>query len=179
MSHNMQGLRIELFTGALPGFDAVGDQMAQWIYDEFIHNIRKGVSLADVRSRFKNCAPGVLPLRFAAYAGETLAGTNADALVGTKSDVLVGTISLVQNDLMYRAYSPWLSSLYVDPAYRSRGYARAMIERVKEEAWALGYKKLYLRTEHAGGYYRKLGWAYVEQCGDEYGLEPEVFCWTH
>ena len=163
MKDETQDLRIELFTDTLPDFKAVGNQMAQWIYDEFIHNIRKGVSLADVRSRFISCTPGKLSLRFAGYAGETLAGT----------------ISLVQNDLMYREYSPWLSSLYVDPAYRCRGYARAMIERVKEEAWALGYTKLYLRTEHAGGYYRKLGWAYVEQCGDEYGLEPEVFCWTH
>jgi len=160
---NDTNFRIELFTDKLPGFDAVGKQMAQWIYDEFIHNIRKGVSLADVRSRFISCAPGKLPLRFAAFAGDTI----------------VGTISLVQNDLLYREYSPWLSSLYVDPAYRSRGCARAMIERVKEEAWALGYDKIYLRTEHAGGYYRKLGWTYVEQCGDEYGLEPEVFCWTH
>ena len=154
-------LTITLFTEDIPDYKRIGEQMAQWIYDEFIHNIRRGVSIGDVRKRFAGCTPGILPLRYAAF----WEGARA------------GTVSLVNNDLKYRDYSPWLSSLYVEPAYRNYGIGRTLIETVKTAAFDMGFDKLYLRTEFAGGYYRKLGWTFVEQCMDEYGLSPEVFCW--
>jgi len=162
MGTDATDVKITLYTEELPDYAAVGDKMAKWIYDEFIHNIRRGVSYEDVRKRFAGCKPGRMPLRFAAFLDGACAGT----------------VSLVKNDLLYREYGPWLSSLYVDPVFRNRRIGRKLIETVKSAAWDLGYDALYLRTEFAAGYYRKLGWDFVEQCSDEFGLLPEVFRWN-
>ena len=139
------------------------ETIANWIYNEFIRNIRHGITYENVYSRFEAGRPGCLPMHFVALDKETGA--------------CVGTVSLVENDLKCRNYIPWLASLVVDKTCRNRGIGRLLIETVKNAAWDLGYETLYLRTETAGGYYRKLGWQYVEQCVDEYGLEPEVYRW--
>jgi len=88
-----------------------------------------------------------------------------------------GTVSLVSNDLKCRNYTPWLAGLYVDKAFRNQKIGRTMIDRIKIISAELGYKELFLRTEHAGNYYRKLGWEYIETCDDDYNLKPDVFKW--
>ena len=161
MHMNPNDIQIELFSDKLPGHFKIKETIATWIYNEFIHDIRKGVTYENVLSRFINCEPGKIPLRYAAFM----------------NGVCVGTISLVKNDHARLTYEPWLSSLYVDLSYRKRGIAQALIETVKSAAWDMGYETLYLRTEYAGGYYRKLGWTFAETRADEYGLLPEVFKW--
>ena len=139
------------------------ETIANWIYNEFIHNIRSGITYEDIYNRFTGFRPDRLPIRYVA--------------LNLENGACVGTVSLVQNDLKCRDYGPWLSSLVVHQAYRNQGIGKQLIERVKDQAWSLTYEKLYLRTETAGGYYRKLGWLFLEQCVDEFGLEPEVFYW--
>ncbi len=39
----------------------------------------------------------------------------------------------------------------------------------------MGFDKLYLRTEHASRYYKRLGWEFIYQTIDEFGLETQVF----
>jgi len=135
------------------------EKAARWIYDEFINGIRLGISFGDVLARYSVPRSGGLPVRLIALFGGGCAGT----------------VSLVENDLRCRDYTPWLASLVVEKEYRSRGFGRLLIEQCKNAACDLGFKELYLRTETAGGYYRKLGWSFVEVCTDEFGLEPEVF----
>ena len=147
---------------SLPGYETHKETIAHWLYSEFIHNIRPGITFQDVLNRFTNPVPGTFPARFSAMDGSQC----------------VGTASLVQNDLSFRDYSPWLASLFVDPKRRNEGIGRLLIEKVKETTWEMGYDTLYLRTEFAGAYYRKLGWIFVEQCADEFGLEPEVYRWV-
>ena len=152
-------LKIERYSHKTDAHAANREKIAGWIYNEFIHGIRPGISYGDVLGRFADAAPGGLPVRYAAFFGGEC----------------VGTVSLVANDLACREYTPWLSSLYVAPEFRGRGVGRALISEVKTAARELGHGRLYLRTEFAGGYYRKLGWSYIEQCADEFGLTPEVF----
>jgi predicted N-acetyltransferase YhbS len=132
---------------------------AKWIYDEFIDGIKHGVTYENVLSRVRECEKATLPIR----------------LVAIEDDICVATISLVGNDLRCRSYTPWLASLYVDVRRRGRKIGEALVERIKDIAKELGYKELYLRTEHAGDYYRRLGWQFVESCEDDYDLVPDVF----
>jgi len=76
----------------------------------------------------------------------------------------VGTIALVENDLKGKEYTPWLAALYVDPSFRNQGIGMQLAERLLEVAKEFGCKELYLRTETAGDYFRKLGWEFVESC---------------
>jgi GNAT superfamily N-acetyltransferase len=77
--------------------------------------------------------------------------------------------------LACREYTPWLAGLYVDESYRGEKIGVQLIERVKDIAKELGYDELYLRTEHASNYYRRLKWQFVESCYDDYDLKPDVF----
>jgi len=53
--------------------------------------------------------------------------------------------------------TPWLSSLVVDPAFRDRGVARALIAHVEEYVTRGGDETLYLLTETPAVYF-SLGW---------------------
>ena len=132
---------------------------ADWIFNEFIKGIKHGITREMVLEKVRYCRDDALPMRFAAIMDGKCAGT----------------IYLCENDLSCRSYTPWLAGLYVDPQYRKMGIGKALISHVREQAKKLGFGELYLRTEHASGYYKKLGWEFVERCKDEYRLEPDVF----
>lgn len=138
------------------------DIVAKWVYDEFIEGIKHGVSYEDVLSSVKDCEKDKLPI----------------CLIALSEDICAGTVSIVYNDLKCRDYTPWLSSLYVDKAYRNNKLGVRLIEHVKQIVKDLGYGELYLRTEHASDYYRKLDWQFIETCNDDFNLKPDVFKWT-
>jgi predicted N-acetyltransferase YhbS len=133
--------------------------VSSWIYNEFIKDIRDDLTVKEISSRIIKCGKDALPIR----------------LVAVLDGRCVGTVSLVENDLKCRAYTPWLAALIVDKNFRGKGIGKRLISFVQEIARQMGYKELYLRTEHASEYYKKLGWQFVETCADSYGLEPDVF----
>ena len=132
---------------------------AKWIYNAFIRDVRDDLSYEQVLAKVKNCGKFQLPIR----------------LVAILDGACVGTVSITENDLQCRDYTPWLAALYVDEPFRGKGIGEGLIERVKEIAKSLGYREVYLRTEHASDYYRKLGWQFVEACEDNFNLKPDVF----
>ena len=132
---------------------------AQWIYDEFIKGIKTSRTYEDVLEAYRISFETELPVRLAAvYGGKC-----------------IWTVSLVHNDLRCRDYTPWLASLYVDKEHRGNKTGERLVLEIMNKAKDLGYKELYLRTEHASGYYKRLGWTFVERCEDDHGLVPDVF----
>jgi N-acetylglutamate synthase-like GNAT family acetyltransferase len=77
--------------------------------------------------------------------------------------------------LSCRDYTPWLAAVYVDKAYRRNKIGEQLIDSAKIIAKELGYNELYLRTEQASHYYRKLGWQFIESCEDDFNLKTDVF----
>ncbi len=135
------------------------ETISDWIYNAFIKDVRDDLTQEDITAHIKVCGRVALPIR----------------LVAVLDGQCVGTISLVENDLKCRAYTPWLAALIVDQAARDQGIGRQLIAYVQELSRQMGYQVLYLRTEHAGAYYQKLGWQYVETCNDQFGLKPDVY----
>lgn len=134
--------------------------VATWIYSEFVETLRPGISLQDITTALHARERAVLPLTFVAMIG----------------DVCIGTVSLVGNDLKARQdLTPWLASLYVSTGYRGHGYAQRLIDHVIAAAAALGFGRLYLRTETAAAYYTRLGWKKIYATTDEFNLFTEVF----
>jgi predicted N-acetyltransferase YhbS len=77
---------------------------------------------------------------------------------------LLGSASLVFHDLDIRPqYSPWLASVYVDSAQRSRGVGRALVQRVMQAAGELAVPTLYLFTLDREAFYASLGWETIER----------------
>ncbi len=79
------------------------------------------------------------------------------------ADLPIGTVSVIPNDLATRPdLSPWLASLYVVPAHRSRGLGRRLAEHAVSAARSLDIGTLYLYTPGQAAFYRALGWEDLE-----------------
>jgi GNAT superfamily N-acetyltransferase len=81
-------------------------------------------------------------------------------------DRAVGTAGLMRSDLESRPdLTPWLGGLYVEPAFRGRGHATALVRQVEDAARAVPVSTLWLYTLSADGLYLRLGWQHagVEQ----------------
>ncbi len=94
------------------------------------------------------------------------------ALEGYK---LVGAVGVVNydghNDI---DVSPNVCALYVEEGHRNKGIARALLERLKQDAEENGIKKLYLYTR-LDGYYEKLGWKYLKDAKRDNGKTYRVY----
>jgi GNAT superfamily N-acetyltransferase len=74
----------------------------------------------------------------------------------------VGTASLSHDDLKSRPdLTPWLAGVFVEPAYRGRGYATALVRHVESFALAAAIPILWLYTWTAEPMYAGLGWQRV------------------
>lgn len=71
----------------------------------------------------------------------------------------VGTAGLVRSDLDARPdLTPWLAGLFVEPAFRGRGHATALVRQVEAFALAASVPVLWLYTSTAEPLYLRLGW---------------------
>lgn len=71
----------------------------------------------------------------------------SDIFVATDLDNgdLIGTIALYEEDLKtHKHLSPWISCLYIEPWYRSNGYAKRLVEYILKIAIHKGLDSVYL-----------------------------------
>ena len=77
-------------------------------------------------------------------------------------DQPVGTAALVPADLDSRPdLTPWMAGVFVEPAFRGRGHATALIRRVEAFAAEASVPVLWLYTAKAEALYAELGWERV------------------
>ena len=102
--------------------------MAGWHYTEWGH-LRPGETVEDRAGRVeRGCGHREIPITFVALAGQQC----------------LGSASLVACDMDIRpTLTPWLSGVFVAPEHRRRGVGAALVERVVQEARALGKPRLY------------------------------------
>lgn len=133
---------------------------AQWTYDEFIRNTPRTADFNRVLAHFSSTSQTAFPITYIALVNQQCAGT----------------VSIVHNDLKTQSdLTPWLAALYVSPEMRCQGIAQQLIAEACRCAEALGYKALYLRTEHTSAYYRRLDWDFVYHTTDDVGIETDIF----
>ena len=74
---------------------------------------------------------------------------------------LVGGVGVIENDGHERTdLTPNLCALYVEPAFRGRGLAGALMDLACADLAAAGGRELYLVTEHTG-FYERYGWTFL------------------
>ena len=59
-------------------------------------------------------------------------------------DHVIGAVSLHENEELKPDLTPWLESLVVDKAYQNQGVGKLLVEKIKQKARDLHFKKLYL-----------------------------------
>jgi GNAT superfamily N-acetyltransferase len=90
-------------------------------------------------------------------------------------DIIAGCYALLTNDLVSRQdLVPWLGCLYVEPAYRGRQLGEVLLNNGIEEAKRMGYKAVYLTTDH-DGYYERYGWERIEDAYNLFGEQGRVY----
>lgn len=124
------------------------ETLAGWHHGEWSH-LNPGDTLEKrvIRMR-EHLGRRQIPTTFIALDGETL----------------LGSASLLADDMhQYRDLTPWLASVFVAPEHRSCGVGGAVVQRVVEEARALGIKILYLYTPDRESFYLRIGWTVRER----------------
>ncbi len=92
-----------------------------------------------------------------------------------KGSGIVGCYALLTNDLISRQdLLPWLGCLFVEESERGNHLGSLLLQHGREEAARLGYKALYLTTDHAG-YYEKYGWTRIEDGYDLQGASGRIY----
>lgn len=95
-------------------------------------------------------------------------------LLALAAGVPAGMASLRAFDPFYPAFkhcTPWLDSLFVDPAFRGRGIGTSLSEAVAALALRLGHREIYLGTPDQQKLYARMGWTWL---ADDPGLGHEM-----
>lgn len=82
--------------------------------------------------------------------------------VALDGDDVVGSATLNRTTITHAHLSPWLSSVYVTPAWRGCGIAGSLIGAVEREAKRLGFDTIHLFTPSSERLYARLGWRALE-----------------
>ena len=121
--------------------------LAQWFYTEWYAFDNRSVAAIEAQLVQKLNLNRV-PITFVAH-------THGDPL---------GTVSLDISDLPpFDHLSPWLASLYVQPAARAAGIGSALVRHVHQFASSHGIRTLYLWTPGATRLYERCGWTVTER----------------
>jgi len=122
--------------------------LAGWHHAEWAHLNPDDTVEARISRMQKLLAKEQVPTAFVALQGETL----------------LGSASLIDNDMDTRKdLWPWLASVYVAPEFRDKGVGSALVQRVVDEARALGVETLYLFTPDRESLYARMGWKVIER----------------
>ena len=76
-------------------------------------------------------------------------------------DKIVGGAGLITNDFVSRMdLYPWICALYIEEEYRGHGLGSLLLDHARKDAGRLGYKSVYLLTDHIG-YYEHYGFTHI------------------
>lgn len=90
-------------------------------------------------------------------------------------ETLTGCAGLIPNDFISRMdLWPWICALYVVQKHRGHEYGRRLLDYARADARRLGFRKIYLSTEHVG-YYERYGFVYLGQGWHPWGESSRIY----
>ncbi len=92
-----------------------------------------------------------------------------------KDNVIIGSYGLISNDFISRQdLYPWLCALYVEKDERGQRLGAELLEHGRKEASILGFRRLYLCTNHEN-YYEKYGWRHIANGYHPWNEESKIY----
>lgn len=89
---------------------------------------------------------------------------------------IIGFCTLRENRLInHLNINPWLCNLMIFDKFKGKGYAKMMIDFASTKLKELGYDKIYVWTDQAPDFFRKLGWKYEGKIIKNEGGEGLLF----
>lgn len=90
---------------------------------------------------------------------------------------IVGFMVLKAENLKkYPNITPWFSNLLIFEGHRNKGYGKYLLSEGEKIFKQLGYNKVYLWTDQAPNYYKKLGYTYLYKVEKNEGGFGDLFC---
>ncbi|MDO4670365.1 MAG: GNAT family N-acetyltransferase [Aerococcus sp.] len=80
---------------------------------------------------------------------------------------------LRQDPLMKTEYTPFVSSVYVNPDYRKQGISLQVVKTIEHTALELGFSPVYILTRHVG-LYEKRGYVQVGEDMDRFQRQIRI-----
>jgi len=92
-----------------------------------------------------------------------------------EAEEVIGCYALLTNDLVSRQdLWPWLGCLWIEPAQRGRELGKLLLQHGVRVAGGLGYKTVYLTTDH-DSYYERYGWIRMEDGYNLFGEKGRIY----
>ncbi|MBQ8762169.1 MAG: GNAT family N-acetyltransferase [Clostridia bacterium] len=81
----------------------------------------------------------------------------------------------IENLVKYPQFYPWLSDVMILPPFRGKGYGKKLLEYGQKILKELKYNRIYVWTDQAPDFYKKLGFNYLQQVEKNEGGFGELF----
>lgn len=96
-------------------------------------------------------------------------------IVLDKNEKIIAGAGIIENDFHDREdLSPNLCALFVEEEYRKQGIAKSILDFARKNMGDIGYKKLYLITNHTE-FYEKCGWEFFTMVNDDEGIPIRMY----
>lgn len=95
-------------------------------------------------------------------------------VVNENNDIIAGA-GVIDNDFHKRKdLTPNICALYVEKDYRGRSISKCLLAYIKEDLYNLGYKEVYLITDHVG-FYEKYNWEFFDMVEELDGEKTRMY----
>lgn len=85
-------------------------------------------------------------------------------LLAVEGKTVMGTIMAAKgNEDVSEKYSPWLLMLFVKEEFRNKKLGTRLVEESCKRLKELGHSAVYINTSTAEGFFKKLGWSFIEE----------------
>jgi len=97
-------------------------------------------------------------------------------IVLLENDVIIGfCVFKVQCLKKYPEFTPWISDVMILEPFRGKGYGRKLVGYAENVLKELGYKYVYLWTDQAPDFYKKIGFSYKQEVEKNEGGFGQLF----
>jgi hypothetical protein len=140
---------MQISFGLLADYPHFIPEIAGWYFNQWGYEVPGNSLQKTVERIHAELNRGKIPLHLVAIDSSTLAG--------------VAQLKIREMNI-YPDKEFWLGGVFVNPLYRDRRLASALVQKSEEIAGSFMIETLYLQTEKLdGGLYSRLGWEPVEQ----------------
>lgn len=85
------------------------------------------------------------------------------ALFNDQNNIIGFCVLKIINLEKHKEFLTWISNLIILKEYRGKGYGKLLIKEANKILKELGYKKVYLWTDQTPGFYKKIGFKYLQK----------------
>ena len=97
------------------------------------------------------------------------------ALIDGKDNIVGFCVFKIENLKKYPEIFPWLSDVMIFEKYRGKGYGKVLLQYGEKILKEFGYNTIYVWTDQAPDFYKKLGFTYKQEVEKNEGGFAQLF----